>query len=159
MSEDVDWDKLEKLLLAYLDVGPERLVKAFGVACCFAGTRTTCLTFERLGFQAMPLSVTCIVLNKLWVEQFDAENLAFGELGVNWSQWQKDHAEGLYVCRIGPGPEDAEVNPHTVAIVQNRFLLDVSLAQVNVAPAPKQPNTVNPRGCGSVSCSKSRQSL
>jgi hypothetical protein len=139
----VDYDQLKRLMLLYQHMVAPVVVKHFGVACCIPATHATLKVFEQFGFQARPMSVRANLLSPNFVKALDAEGMEFSDVTP---QWLREHPEvGITILGLGATGERLRIGDknfkrvevHVVAIIENRWLLDTSLGQVNYGtPAP-----------------------
>lgn len=92
----------------------------FTAHCCLNGTRCIIEVLRAFGVQARPVSVTAIAANRVWVERIKAKLAPLDD----------PDAWAIGVDTAGSG-EEGKWPGHLVALVEGRWLLDVSAGQMN----------------------------
>ncbi len=124
----------------FMDAACAVLPRFYAPECCLAATRITVDVLERLHMQVRPLVVNLMIHNPALVAK--ARPPASAEEALRW----RDHDNAAMGICGARGPHRPGRWPgHLVAIVDERFLIDLTLPQMN---RPHKDINVPPIMCG-----------
>lgn len=126
---------------ALLTVLAERTCLELASDSCILGTKIAITVLRSKGLRAVPMPVGVVVINRVFADRLAASRTLDGA-GESADEWG---AAGAWMIHVGHrediGPVTGGWDGHLVALVENRYLLDVSAGQFsrptkNIAATP-----------------------
>ena len=128
-GSSIDWQNPQTLKEFSL-VARQACLDAFGKDACMAATRVGIDTLRHFGIPAYPLTVQVVIFNEVYGRLL-REGGGLTRNIEEVEEWKQKGAwsHGVGVPGLGEGP--GKWPGHLVAIVQNQWLIDLSIGQAN----------------------------